>query len=197
LKNESIPCGYRCGFDRVDILPEANNHGIDRVGNRCIPLSFELELLKMSVSMVVEVIGFTLVAIALSACSDSNVKSEVKSVLIDPSSAEFRSITSFKNGNYCGEVNSKNRMGGYVGYKAFSKVDGKLEIEDILRLDYVCEIAKDPIAHKCKKLTERLKYYNDELAKDNPMRGVLSREKIEEDKVKMQREYEIMMCLNK
>lgn len=142
-------------------------------------------------------IGSIFIVLGLAACSDGNVKSEIKSVLIDPSSAEFRSITVFKNGNYCGEVNSKNRMGGYVGYKAFSKVDGKIEIEDLLRLDYVCEIAKDPVAHKCKRLAERLKYYNDELTKDNPMKGVLSREKIEEGKIKIQREYEIMMCLNK
>jgi hypothetical protein len=79
---------------------------------------------------------FLIVALTLGlvACGDGAVKSEVKSLLIDPSSAEFKSIAVFKDGNYCGEVNSKNRMGGYAGFKAFSKVDGRLEIHDILRM---------------------------------------------------------------
>lgn len=45
--------------------------------------------------------------------------------LVDPDSAlfrheQFRSDWTAKGSYLCGEVNSKNRMGGYVGYKAFS-----------------------------------------------------------------------------
>lgn len=38
----------------------------------------------------------------------------VKNELIDPASAQFKSQKGF-----CGEVNSKNKMGGYVGFKRF------------------------------------------------------------------------------
>ncbi len=39
--------------------------------------------------------------------------------LFDPDSAKFQNVA-FKTGiGVCGEVNAKNQMGGYVGYKAF------------------------------------------------------------------------------
>ena len=74
----------------------------------------------------------------LTACSDSNtaiVQSAVKEKLNDPDSAQFRLITKAKDdqvgGIYCGEVNAKNAMGGYVGYRAFVVIDGKtLSIAD-------------------------------------------------------------------
>lgn len=38
----------------------------------------------------------------------------------DPDSAQFRRITTTEVGSFvCGEVNAKNSMGGYVGYKRF------------------------------------------------------------------------------
>lgn len=151
----------------------------------------------MSVTIVVRFVRFVVMIIGLSACGDSNVKSEVKSILIDPSSAEFKSITVFKNGNYCGEVNSKNRMGGYAGYKAFSKVDGKLEIHDILGLEHLCEIAKDPITHKCAELKKSLKTLDGELQKDNPMKGFMTREQIEKIRFNKDAEYTMLMCANK
>lgn len=44
-------------------------------------------------------------------------RSVVSSELFDPNSAEFRNEFVSKAGYYCGEVNAKNRMGGYIGYK--------------------------------------------------------------------------------
>lgn len=38
--------------------------------------------------------------------------------LIDPSSAQFRDVR-WNDETVCGEVNAKNRMGGYVGFKQF------------------------------------------------------------------------------
>lgn len=53
--------------------------------------------------------------------------------LIDPNSATFRNITynDFFNKNWCGEINAKNRMGGYTGWQEFtvSKIDGKFRID--------------------------------------------------------------------
>jgi hypothetical protein len=48
----------------------------------------------------------------------------VKSLLTDPSSAQFRNLRFHpargQARHLCGEVNAKNRMGGYVGFQAFS-----------------------------------------------------------------------------
>jgi hypothetical protein len=39
--------------------------------------------------------------------------------LIDPSSAQFREVELGKDDLVCGQVNSKNRMGGYTGFRGF------------------------------------------------------------------------------
>ena len=42
----------------------------------------------------------------------------IKDILIDPESAQFTDLKYYKSSNFvCGKVNSKNRMGGYVGAK--------------------------------------------------------------------------------
>lgn len=51
--------------------------------------------------------------------------------LVDPGSAMFRNITyhSYLWDTWCGEINAKNRMGGYVGWKPFDVTvhkDGKV-----------------------------------------------------------------------
>ncbi|MCU4319394.1 hypothetical protein KTH44_09665 [Acinetobacter bereziniae] len=43
-----------------------------------------------------------------------NIEEKVKSIAFDPSSAQFRN----QNGN-CGEVNAKNKFGGYTGFKRY------------------------------------------------------------------------------
>jgi hypothetical protein len=42
----------------------------------------------------------------------------VKQLLKDPDSAQFRNVKEF-TGPVCGEVNSKNGFGGYVGFSKF------------------------------------------------------------------------------
>lgn len=42
------------------------------------------------------------------------IEKRVRDALLDPSSAQFRN----QNGN-CGEVNAKNRMGGYIGFNRY------------------------------------------------------------------------------
>jgi hypothetical protein len=88
----------------------------------------------------------------LGACSggeESRVIKEVKAMLNDPNSAEFRNIKVFENGNYCGEVNAKNKMGGYVGFQAFFMVESKLEIMKGIDPEYLCYQARDPVGAKC------------------------------------------------
>lgn len=54
----------------------------------------------------------------------------VSASLVDPESARFRNI-SIKGDYACGEVNGRNRLGGYVGYKQFyySLDTGSLTLE--------------------------------------------------------------------
>ena len=58
---------------------------------------------------------------ALCACvGDSEVKESVKRALNDPESARFTDLKpGKKQGDVCGFVNAKNRMGGYVGETPF------------------------------------------------------------------------------
>lgn len=39
--------------------------------------------------------------------------------LVDPDSAKFKNVAYRSGIGVCGQVNSKNRMGGYVGFKTF------------------------------------------------------------------------------
>ena len=50
--------------------------------------------------------------------SEDRMKAAVVRDFYDPGSAEFRSIEKSTIG-YCGEVNAKNRIGGYVGFEKF------------------------------------------------------------------------------
>jgi hypothetical protein len=47
-----------------------------------------------------------------------DVTARVRSALIDPDSAEFRDVVVGRT-SACGEVNSRNRMGGYTGFQKF------------------------------------------------------------------------------
>lgn len=90
----------------------------------------------------------------LSACSVEDpakveAQDAVKRTLSDPSSAEFQNLTVVKplpmppsgqempsdvplGEGVCGEVNAKNKMGGYVGFKpfAYDRASGELFIDD-------------------------------------------------------------------
>lgn len=64
-----------------------------------------------------------LAGIVLAGCGKSDIdraREAVAEQLTDPSSAHFRNERSKKDGWVCGEVNSKNAMGGYVGFKRYT-----------------------------------------------------------------------------
>lgn len=55
----------------------------------------------------------------------------IASSLKDPESARFRNVFVSPRGRaVCGEVNAKNSMGGYVGFKRFISAKDKSGIED-------------------------------------------------------------------
>lgn len=67
-------------------------------------------------------IALLTIAIAVVGCSDNAIESAKLSVaksLKDPQSAQFQNMTHFSEGVVCGDVNAKNAMGGYVGFKPF------------------------------------------------------------------------------
>jgi hypothetical protein len=80
--------------------------------------------------------------------------------LIDPSSAMFRGITHNKNifsTKWCGEVNSKNRMGGYVGWTKFKitiSSDGKEEVKVKEKDDYLNIYENDEHLKQIRRLLE-------------------------------------------
>lgn len=48
------------------------------------------------------------------------LKAAVAAKMVDPGSATFQALSvKIADFSYCGEVNAKNRMGGYVGYQKF------------------------------------------------------------------------------
>lgn len=49
----------------------------------------------------------------------AKTKANVMLLLRDPDSAQFRNLRLLANHSVCGEVNSKNGFGGYVGFKPF------------------------------------------------------------------------------
>lgn len=69
-------------------------------------------------TIYIGVAGFTLIATIFGAYWQRHAKFEevIKDVLIDPSSAVFKNAYQ-QNGYYCGEVNSKNRLGGMTGFE--------------------------------------------------------------------------------
>jgi len=46
-------------------------------------------------------------------------KKAMASILFDPFSAHYQKLRAGRNGAICGEVNGKNRMGAYIGFKDF------------------------------------------------------------------------------
>lgn len=73
------------------------------------------------------VTALAFVAIAIAACDmipgtvEYKAKETIRATLSDPESARFRNVRAADETRVvvCGEVNGKNRFGGYVGYRGF------------------------------------------------------------------------------
>lgn len=82
----------------------------------------------------------TVIVIACSIVSTSSIASainaaqqEIKNQMKDPESTKFKGVREATNSQgesfVCGEVNSKNSYGGYVGFKSFAFKSGKSVID--------------------------------------------------------------------
>lgn len=70
----------------------------------------------------------------LSGCSEPDWRVAVEQQLVDPGSAEYRDLKEIEESraggsSVCGEVNSRNRMGGYNGFRRFFFRAGSARIE--------------------------------------------------------------------
>lgn len=86
-----------------------------------------------------------LAAAMLAGCGGDigNARDAVKAKLNDPGSAEFRGDTVYEvDGStiVCGEVNARNRMGGYAGFEPYIVRAGIATIGDSAQID--CEFAE-------------------------------------------------------
>ena len=59
------------------------------------------------------------------------VEGHIRSQMIDPESARFENVEEKRPGLVCGNVNGKNRLGGYTGSQPFvARIDGeKIDVE--------------------------------------------------------------------
>lgn len=87
----------------------------------------------------------TLLSLVLFGCGDNETakmvekaKEQVSLILIDPSSAQFRNIQTVKDTFVCGEVNGKNRFGGYVGFQPFLYVAGRAGATGTVMMEKTC-----------------------------------------------------------
>ena len=70
----------------------------------------------------------SVLAILVSACGNKNVdlvKKSIESELSDPSSVLYKDVNEFPEGIVCGQVNAKNKFGGYIGFTPFVFRDGQ------------------------------------------------------------------------
>lgn len=69
-----------------------------------------------------EIIFISLALVGCTPAEHKAAQNAVKLQLLDPGSAEFRAVETKwvrQSRVVCGEVNAKNRLGGYVGFRAF------------------------------------------------------------------------------
>lgn len=84
--------------------------------------------MKKIVFVIIGILSFS------SAASDiTSAQKEIRNQMKDPESAKFKGVKQITNLRgemaVCGEVNSKNSYGGYVGYKTFAYKSGKAVID--------------------------------------------------------------------
>jgi hypothetical protein len=79
-------------------------------------------------------------------------------LLKDPSSAQFRNERIGKTGALCGEVNAKNSMGGYIGFRKYVSLGPDANyIETDGKLD---KFSTQDVIEQLEMKTELLKQYN-------------------------------------
>lgn len=98
--------------------------------------------------------GIVILPLILSACGKPDWQTAIEHKLIDPTSAQYRNVNK-RDDIVCGEVNAKNRMGGYAGFVRFFVDGSTAEIEpreliagdEVARLNAATDAAIFSTAH--------------------------------------------------
>jgi hypothetical protein len=72
-------------------------------------------------------------------------KRALEDSLIDVDSVQYRNVRTYSEGVVCGEVNAKNRLGGYAGYQLFvfnGDEDGEIVVDRVAHAEYYCNDEK-------------------------------------------------------
>jgi hypothetical protein len=56
------------------------------------------------------------------------IKGKIEGMVIDSESIQYRNINLYRGGAVCGEINAKNRLGGYAGFRYFVVATGKIDL---------------------------------------------------------------------
>ncbi len=80
----------------------------------------------------------------------------VKQQLNDPDSAEFRDERKMSDGTICGEVNAKNRMGGYVGFTPYAATDYDFVVIGEDQVKEYCDEKEIAVREEMRKEREEL-----------------------------------------
>lgn len=91
---------------------------------------------------------------------------QVKALLRDPASAEFRKVEVYPNDEVCGEVNSKNGFGGYVGFSRFYVGPEGVDLDPVTASDK-CVAAIRADTERLEAETRRIKARTDALKRDS------------------------------
>ncbi len=78
---------------------------------------------KKKIKLAEEAAAATAIEAQKKAAIDAQIaaaKAAIEKRLTDPLSAQYRKVVAYSEGVVCGEVNAKNKLGGYVGFEAFA-----------------------------------------------------------------------------
>lgn len=74
---------------------------------------------KLSILFMLSITAFTSIAADISQKQKDAITDAVKAKLLDEDSAKFKFPPKQDEKIYCGQVNAKNKFGGYIGYSVF------------------------------------------------------------------------------
>lgn len=125
---------------------------------------------KEAIEKRVRLTAVQVVICALCACEKSDppeakaierAKELVSQSLIDPQSVQYRNVKALSEGVVCGEVNAKNRLGGYAGFRPFvyngEHLSG-LTIDDREEVKFYCH---DGANKRKAHLEDLLRFYSE------------------------------------
>lgn len=128
---EAIGRGRECARDKVEVLAamrEQHDLGVDITNEekRIKRIAKEYEALERSRPLPTRKIDPIAEKKRVAAAAIAKVKNDILESMKDPDSVKFRRLSTSSDGSMvCGEVNSKNAMGGYVGFKKFVNIQDK------------------------------------------------------------------------